>query len=183
MGWRWQRIIHHSSRLLMKISSLNSPCFAKKTLETRRLLHRCRLSSTCDNDHNLLLLLLSFLAGRLKWKKTGAAASVIVGKALCPENDGALHMFAQCSAPLEVYFTAFFLHERRSWVVLESTLRYSRDSLFYTLSLLSARLHRTLSSYPFIARLNRTPSSHAFIARFHRTPSSLAFIARLHLTP
>ena len=55
LRWRWQRIIHHSSRLLMKISSLNSPCFAKKTLETRRLLHRCRLSSTCDNDHNLLL--------------------------------------------------------------------------------------------------------------------------------
>ena len=30
LRWRWQRIIHHSSRLLMKISSLNSPCFAKK---------------------------------------------------------------------------------------------------------------------------------------------------------
>ena len=70
LRWRWQRIIHHSSRLLMKISSLNS----QKNFETTRqlqLLFFCILVLLAHVTTTIICYYTSSRRSRThKWKKT-----------------------------------------------------------------------------------------------------------------
>ena len=78
--------------------------------------------------------------------KENGGTAVIVGKALCPENDGALHMFAM-----------FLLCVERFISLHSSCMKSLHKPLFYAFN-----LQRTHSLHAFTARLHRTPSPHAF---------------------
>ena len=95
--------------------------------------------------------------------KENGGTAVIVGKALCPENDGALHMFAM-----------FLLCVERFISLHSSCMKSLHKPLFYAFN-----LQRTPSAHAFTASLHRTlyrtPSPQAFTARLHRTPSPHAF--------